>query len=291
MTAPGQAVARIRRMAPGRRPRRLQHLTQGIAMASPHWSLDLPHAQASIDATGIATLCWREAGSLNILSTPVLLDLLEAFAQLRAQPLVRVLVLRGSGDKAFVAGADIKEMRTLDPGTARVFIDRLRQVCEAARQFPTPVIARIPGWALGGGLELAASCDLRIASNRAQFGMPEVKVGIPSVIHAALLPRLLGAARASWLLLTGDNIDAAQALAWGLVDQVVPLERLDAEVDRLARQLAGYGPQALRQQKRLLRAWEQQPLDEAIVQGVDAFAAAFETGEPQQHMAGFGRKD
>jgi enoyl-CoA hydratase len=260
-------------------------------MASPHWSLDLPHAQAQIDATGIATLYWREAGSLNILSTPVLLDLLEAFAQLRAQPQVRVLVLRGSGDKAFVAGADIKEMRTLDPGTARVFIDRLRQVCEAARQFPTPVIARIPGWALGGGLELAASCDLRIASNRAQFGMPEVKVGIPSIIHAALLPRLLGAARASWLLLTGDNIDAAQALAWGLVDQVVPLERLDAEVDRLARQLAGYGPQALRQQKRLLRAWELQPLDEAIVQGVDAFAAAFETGEPQQHMAGFGRKD
>lgn len=252
--------------------------------------VDLPRAVAVVDADGVATLCMREAGTLNILSTPVLQDLLTAFAALRENPAVRVLVLRGSGDKAFVAGADIKEMRALEVDSARAFIDRLRQVCEAARSFPVPVIARIPGWALGGGLELAAACDLRIASNRAQFGMPEVKVGIPSIIHAALLPRLLGSARAGWLLLTGDNVDAAQALAWGLVDTVVPLGRLDDEVGRLARQLAGYGPQALRQQKRLLRDWERQPLDEAIAQGVQEFASAFATGEPQRYMAGFGHK-
>lgn len=251
--------------------------------------IDLPHAAATLDAQGIATLTMRAAGTLNILSTPVLQDLLAAFAQLRDDARVRVLVLRGSGDKAFVAGADIKEMRALEVDSARAFIDRLRQVCEAARSFPVPVIARIPGWALGGGLELAAACDLRIASNRAQFGMPEVKVGIPSIIHAALLPRLLGTARASWLLLAGDNVDAAQALAWGLVDTVVPLERLDEEVARLARQLAGYGPQVLRQQKRLLRQWERQPLDEAIAQGVEEFASAFATGEPQRYMAGFGK--
>ncbi len=259
-------------------------------MTAPDLAVDLPHASAEVDARGIATLRMREAGTMNILSTPVLNDLVSAFGQLRDQPAVRVLVLRGSGDKAFVAGADIKEMRALDTDSARAFIDRLRQACEAARSFPVPVIARIPGWALGGGLELAAACDLRIASNRAQFGMPEVKVGIPSIIHAALLPRLLGTARASWLLLTGDNVDAAQALAWGLVDQVVPLERLDDEVGRLAQQLAGYGPQALRQQKRLLRAWERQPLDEAILQGVDEFASAFATGEPQRFMAAFGTR-
>jgi len=248
---------------------------------------DLVHAAIDIDPRGIATLGIRDAGSLNILSTPVLADLLAAFGRLHGDARVKVVVLRGAGDKAFVAGADIKEMSRLDVASARVFIDGLRKVCEAARQCPVPVIARIPGWALGGGLELAAACDLRIASNRAQFGMPEVKVGIPSIIHAALLPRLLGGARASWLLLTGDNIDAAQALAWGLVDAVVPLDRLDDEVMHLAARLASYGPAALRQQKRLLREWESKPLDTAILDGVEAFASAFATGEPQAFMAGF----
>ncbi len=252
---------------------------------------DLRHAAAAIDARGIATLSLRDAGTHNVLSTPVMLDLLQAMQALHQCDDLRVLVLRGSGNRAFVAGADIREMRELDETSARSFIDRLRQVCESMRTLPVPVIARIPGWALGGGLELAAACDLRVASNRAQFGMPEIKVGIPSIIHAALLPRLLGSARARWLLLVGDNVDAAQALDWGLVDRVVPQERLDDEVERLAAQLAGYGPQALRQQKRLLREWEQQPLDLAISRGVDEFAAAYRTGEPQRYMAAFGRKE
>ena len=249
------------------------------------------HAGAGIDARGIATLTVREAGTHNVLSTPVMLDLLRAMQALDGCEDLRVLVLRGSGNKAFVAGADIREMRDLNEASAREFIDRLRQVCEAMRTLPVPVIARVAGWALGGGLELAAACDLRVASNRAQFGMPEIKVGIPSIIHAALLPRLLGAARARWLLMVGDNIDAAQALDWGLVDVVVPQHRLDDEVERLAAQLAGYGPQALRQQKRLLREWERQPLEEAILRGVDEFAAAYRTGEPQRYMAAFGRQD
>ena len=251
---------------------------------------DLPRAAVSIDARGIATLTLRDAGTHNVLSTTVMLEVLQAMQALRQCEELRVLVLRGTGNKAFVAGADIKEMRGLDEASARVFIDRLRQVCESMRTLVAPVIARIPGWALGGGLELAAACDLRVASNRAQFGMPEIKVGIPSIIHAALLPRLVGTARARWLLLVGDNIDAAQALDWGLVDVVVPQERLDDEVERLAAQMASYGPHALRQQKRLLREWEDQPLDEAIIRGVDEFAAAYRTGEPQRHMAAFGRK-
>jgi len=114
-----------------------------------------------------------------------------------------------------------------------------------------------------------------------------VKVGIPSIIHAALLPRLIGQARASWLLLTGDTIDAAQALQWSLVDAVVPQERLNDEVQRMARHLAALGPQVLRQQKRLLREWQQTDLDSAITRGVDEFAAAFATGEPAAFMAPF----
>ncbi len=253
-------------------------------------STDLPHAALTLDERGIATVTIRNAGTLNILSTPVLLDLIEAFDRLGRHEHVRVVILRGTGDKAFVAGADIKEMGALQPDSAREFIDRLRRACDAVRLLPVPVIARIPGWALGGGLELAAACDLRYASNRAQFGMPEVKVGIPSIIHAALLPRQIGHARANWLLLTGENVDAAQALSWGLIDASVALDRLDDEVEHIAARLASYAPHALRQQKRLVREWMDMPLPEAILGGVQEFASAFHTGEPQRHMAGFGKK-
>ena len=245
------------------------------------------HATVAMQADGIATVTIRSTTALNIIGSAAIDDVRQAVSQLAMDSEVRVLVLRGAGDKAFVGGADIKEMGALDVDTARVFIDRLRSLCEAVRLFPSPVIARLSGWALGGGLELAAACDLRIASNRAQFGMPEVKVGIPSIIHAALLPRLVGQARANWLLMTGENIDAAQALAWGLVDTVVPLERLDEEVDRMARKFAGYGPAVMRQQKRLLREWQDEPLETSIRKGVDEFASAYATGEPQRFMAAF----
>lgn len=251
---------------------------------------ELTHTVVAIDASGVATLTIRNAGSLNILGTPVIADLRQAVQELSSREEVRVAVLRGSGDRAFVAGADINEMGSLTPDTARVFIDGLRALCEAVRECPVPVIARLAGWALGGGLELAAACDLRIASNKAQFGMPEVKVGIPSIIHAALLPRLIGQARAGWLLLTGENVDAAQALSWGLVDTVVPLDQLDEEVNRMAKMLASYGPSVLRQQKRLLREWQMADLETSIRRGVDEFASAFQTGEPARFMAPFMKK-
>ena len=139
-----------------------------------NYTLDLHHAAAAIDDAGIATLTIRNAGSLNILGTPVIADLRQAFEALSARPELRALVVRGTGDKSFIAGADIKEMGALTPESARVFIENLRGLCESLRQCPVPVIARLAGWALGGGLELAAACDIRVASNRAQFGMPEV---------------------------------------------------------------------------------------------------------------------
>lgn len=247
----------------------------------------LHHAAVAIDAEGIATVTLREAKSLNILGTPVIADLTAAMRRLVGDASLRAVVLRGSGDKAFVAGADIKEMGALEVASARTFIDNLRQLCEAVRQSPVPVIARIPGWTLGGGLELALACDIRIASDQAHFGMPEVKVGIPSIIHAALLPRLIGHARANWLLLTGETIDARRALSWGLVDAVVAPEALDAEVARTACRFASYGPAVLRQQKRLLREWQQEPLEVSILRGVDEFASAFATGEPQRYMKDF----
>jgi len=148
-----------------------------------------------------------------------------------------------------------------------------------------PVIARIDGYALGAGLELAAACDLRVASERAIFGMPEVRVGIPSVVEAALLPGLIGHGRARRLLLTGETIGAAEALAWGLVDAVAPPEDLDAAVERFTVAILAGGPHAIRLQKALIREWEDLPTSAAVERGIDAFAAAYATDEPRR-MAG-----
>jgi enoyl-CoA hydratase/carnithine racemase len=149
------------------------------------------------------------------------------------------------------------------------------------------VIARMPGWCLGGGLEVATACDFRIAAHDAHFGMPEVRVGIPSVIHAALLPRLIGWARARWLVMTAENIDAPTALAWGLVDKVAPEGGLDAEVEHLVTALLECGPEALRSQKALLRQWEELPLTESVNLSVKVFGESFLTDEPTRLMQAF----
>ncbi len=245
------------------------------------------YAGVEVNALGVATLTIREAGSLNILSTPVIAALTRAVSELAGRDGIRVLVMQGAGEKGFIGGADIKEMAALTRDSGERFISGLRGLCDAVRHFPAPVIARMPGWCLGGGLELALACDIRIAADNAQLGMPEVKVGIPSVIHAALMPRLIGNARAAWMLLTGEISDAREALAWGLVSKVVPLAELDAEIERVATLLASFGPAALRQQKRLLREWEEAPLELAIDNSVAEFGSAFETGEPQRFMNAF----
>ncbi len=247
----------------------------------------LKHAQACIDSFGIGTLSICEAGSLNILSTPAIRDLITALNQLASLSELRTLILRGEGDKAFVAGAHINEMAKLNRQSAIAFISNLRDLCEATRMFPTPVIARIPGWCLGGGLELAMACDVRIAAHDSQFGMPEVKVGIPSVIHASLMPRLIGQARAAWLLLSGENIGTEQALQWGLISEVVSLQDLDQRVSAIAKNFSALGPAVLKQQKTLLRRWEQLSLPESIADSIQEFGQAFETGEPQKFMNDF----
>ena len=245
------------------------------------------YAGVEINAPGIATLTIREAGSLNILSTPVIAALTQAVNELAGRDEIRVLIVQGAGEKGFIGGADIKEMAALTRESGERFISGLRGLCDALRHFPVPVIARMPGWCLGGGLELALACDIRIAADNARVGMPEVKVGIPSVIHAALMPRLIGNARAAWMLLTGEISDAREALAWGLVSKVVPLAELDAEIERVATLLAGFGPAVVRQQKRLLREWEESSLDVSINNSVAEFGSAFETGEPQRYMNAF----
>jgi enoyl-CoA hydratase/carnithine racemase len=148
-----------------------------------------------------------------------------------------------------------------------------------------PVIARIDGYALGAGLELAAACDFRVASDRSIFGMPEVRIGIPSVVEAALLPKLVGPARARRLVLTAENIDAATALEWGLVDTVVPAAQLDAAVEALAAPILASGPHAIRIQKALILDWEEMHTAAAVERGIDAFVESFGTDEPRRLIA------
>src|SRR5438309_105708 len=182
----------------------------------------------------IARLTIDNASKLNSLNRALMAEIIEAAGGLAADPQLRLVVLTGAGERAFVGGADIGEIAALDRESARDFITLVHRCCDAFRRLPVPVIARIDGYALGAGLELACACDLRVASKRAVFGMPEVRIGIPSVVEAALLPQLIGHGRARRLLLTGETIGAVEALPRALVDAVVPPDRLDPVVERFA---------------------------------------------------------
>jgi enoyl-CoA hydratase/carnithine racemase len=245
------------------------------------------HCGIDRDNSGVVRLTICQAGPLNILGSGAIKAVREGFEALAADKQIRALILAGESQKSMIGGADIKEMARLDQKSAEKFITGLRDLCEAVRIFPAPVIARLPGWCLGGGLEVAAACDFRVAANDSKFGMPEVRVGIPSVIHAALLPRLIGFARTRWLVMTAENIDAATALSWGLVDVVAPEGGLDAAVEKLVDVLLKCGPEALRAQKTLLRQWEELPLTEAINASVGVFGRSFQTDEPTRLMQAF----
>jgi enoyl-CoA hydratase len=236
---------------------------------------------------GVAQLTISNAGKLNILGTPVIRDLTSAMTTLTQEPGLRALIITGSGEQSFIGGADISEMARLDQVSGETFIRGLRDLCEAVRRAPVPVVARIQGWCLGGGLEVAMACDLRVAAPTAHFAMPEVKLGIPSVIHAALMPRLIGMARARWLILTGATIDAATALQWGLIDVVAGTAGLDAAVADALAPILACGPNVIATQKALLRQWEELPLNEAIAATVPAFGRIFASGEPQRYMQAF----
>jgi len=233
----------------------------------------------------VARLTIDNSSKLNSLNRALTAQIIEAAERLAVDPRLRLLVLTGAGERAFVGGADVGEIAALHRDSTRDFITLVHRCCDAFRRLPVPVIARIDGYALGAGLELACACDLRVASERAVFGMPEVRIGIPSVVEAALLPKLIGHGRARRLLLTGETIGAAEALAWGLVDVVARPGALDEAVEDLARPIVKAGPQAIRLQKSLILDWEELPTAAAVQRGIDCFVSAYDTDEPAR-MAG-----
>ncbi|HEY5899435.1 MAG TPA: enoyl-CoA hydratase-related protein [Burkholderiales bacterium] len=210
----------------------------------------------------------------NALDSALLERLAATLQRLASDPAVHVVVLGGRG-KTFCGGADVAELATLDPQTARAFITRVHRACDAVRRLGVPVVARLQGAAIGAGLELAASCDLRIACRGTRFAMPEVRLGIPSVVEAALLPRLIGSGRSAWLVLTGEPIDAERAYAWGLVEGICAEAELDHAVSRAVDSLLAGDRDALRMQKELLQLWQEQPLAASVAASIERFAQAY----------------
>ncbi len=235
----------------------------------------------------VARITIDNPAKLNILSRTSLKEFVKAIEEVKANTSLRAIVVTGAGEKAFIGGADLETLGSLNPKSAREFITLIHNACAAVRDCPVPVIARINGWCLGGGLELAACCDLRIAADTAAFGMPEVRLGIPSVVEAAVLPRLIGAGRARWLVMTGETIGAAEALVWGLIEKLSSRENLDQTVNHALDAILAGEPAAIRAQKRLCKLWEEAPLYESIEVSIDEFSRSYESGVPNRRVASF----
>lgn len=228
----------------------------------------------------VAYITINNAARLNSLNSHLMREFIKKVTKLNDDQDLRVVVLTGAGERSFIGGANIFELRDLDSSTARDFITLVHGVSDVLRTLPVPVIARICGYCLGAGPEVTTACDMRIASDDSVFGMPEVKVGLPCVVEAALLPQLIGWGKAKVLCYTGENITAQEALAWGLVDKIVPRNELDEAVESWVSCIMEAGPRAIRLQKELFRYWEKMPVTDAIQEGIRFIAKAYETDEP-----------
>jgi enoyl-CoA hydratase/carnithine racemase len=227
-------------------------------------------------------LVWIDRPSRrNALTLAMVEALRDELARAAAEPSVRGVLVAGVPPSTS-AGVDLGELAAGTPASVRSLIDALADVCAAARRCPKPVAMAIQGHCFGGALELACACDLRVAAEGAMLGMPEVLLGIPSVIDAALIERHVGAGRATELMLTGEPIGAEQALDWGLVNRVVPEPALLDTCRDLLGQVTRHAPAAIGRQKKLFADWRNLPLDEAIERSKEELAASFSSGEPQR---------
>jgi enoyl-CoA hydratase len=185
------------------------------------------HIRFEVDGAGIALLTVNRPEKLNALNSETVLELHDAVTRSASDNTVRALMVTGAGEKAFVAGADINQLAVLTPVEAQAYAERGQRVFRAIEMLPKPTLAAINGYALGGGLELAMSCAVRVASDNARLGQPEVKLGIlPGYGGTQRLPRLIGRGRAIEMLISGEPVTAAEAHRIGLVNHVVPLAEL-----------------------------------------------------------------
>ncbi len=235
----------------------------------------------------VAVVTIDRPDKLNALNQQVHREGVALFDELRTDDEIRVVVLTGSGDRSFVAGADIGEFEGQTPVTQRDLFHE-RTLFNTIDTFPKPVIAMVNGFCLGGGNELAMACDIRIASENARFSQPEINLGIMCGGGGTQrLPRLVGEGRAMEMVLTGDMIDAATAERFGLVNHVYPLDQLEPETMKLAEKIAEKAPIALQLSKEAVKFASRSNLDEGLRREVDLFAICFSTEDKREGVAAF----
>jgi enoyl-CoA hydratase len=241
---------------------------------------------AKEESLGIVTI--NRPKALNALNSATLKELLSAFDEMAQAADVKVVILTGGGDRAFVAGADISEMVNYAPLEAEAFAALGQRLMFKIERLPKPVIAAMHGFALGGGCELAMACDIRIASESARFGQPEINLGIiPGGGGTQRLPRLVGLGTAFRLIYTGEMVDAVEALRIGLVDEVVSADELRSRTLALAATIATKSPVALQLAKEAIRSSVRAPLDEGLRHEQSLFAVAFATKDKSEGVAAF----
>lgn len=237
---------------------------------------------------GIYLLTINRPDQLNALNHQTLTAIQTIAQQLSHQLDARALIITGAGNKAFIAGADISEMCDKNAQDGQRFSTLGLNTVQALSDLPFPVIAAVNGYALGGGCELALACDWIIAADSAQFGQPEVKLGVPPGFGGTQrLPRRIGTARALEMILSGQLIDAPTALQWGLVNHIYPAEQLMEEAFNIARTIAAQAPLAVELSKKLVLDGADMPLERANAMENRAFGLAFATADQTEGMRAF----
>ena len=245
----------------------------------------------AIDRDGeIAIVTINRPNALNAINVETMTEIGQAMLEVGADPEVRAIILTGAG-KAFAAGADIAELQTKSGMEARDVSQLGQRTFSIIEDLTKPVIAAVNGYALGGGLELAMACDIRVASTRAKMGQPEVTIGaIPGFAGTQRLPRLVGVGRAKEMILTGDPIDAEKALEWGLVNMVVEPDALMDTARELAVRIARNGPTALGLAKTCVTRGMSADVDAGGMHESDAFGLCFGHGEAGEGITAFFEK-
>lgn len=237
---------------------------------------------------GVGWIIINRPEKLNALNTETIKELKEAFLSFEDDPEVKAVILTGSGKKAFVAGADIGELSRLDSSTGKQYVLDGQKLTQLIENFKKPVIAAINGYALGGGTEMALSCHIRVASEKAKMGQPEVKLGlIPGFGGTQRLARLVGKGKAMELILSGKAIDARDALAIGLVNRVVPAEELFPACESLAREIIANAPLALEYSIEAINKGLDRSLEEGLLLEADLFGSACATEDIKEGTQAF----
>jgi enoyl-CoA hydratase/carnithine racemase len=239
-----------------------------------------------VERRGAAHWVTLDRPPLNLIVPELIAELKAVFDALAADPTVRLAVVTGQG-RAMTAGMQVQVLRDLTPASAKALISALHGAIHAVHEAPFPTVAMVNGPSLGAGFELAMACDMRTAADDAVLGLPEVKVGVPSVIEAALLRRLVGPGRAAEILFTGNPVGARQALEWGLVNRVARRADLERVTEELIAPILSAAPGAIRLQKELIVRWRNADEQSAVHCGINAFAQAYATGEPREAIQAF----